>query len=53
MDLSKEINDAILDSEIDLECPTCNKTFSVKLSQVGSTVKCPYCGEIITLKDNF
>lgn len=40
------------DFDFDVECPNCEKEFSVNLSQVGCSVKCPHCGELIQLEDD-
>ena len=50
-DFSDALNDAILNSEIDISCPSCNGNFSVSLKQVGSKVMCPHCRETIELKN--
>jgi len=52
MDLSKEINDTILGSEIEVACPNCGKEFTILLNQVGHVVQCPFCKTSIELKDN-
>lgn len=53
MDLSDLINNEILNSEVEIDCPNCDKEFSIVLSQVGSIVQCPFCKTDIELKDNF
>lgn len=52
MDIADELNSAILDSEIEIECPTCNRGLSIKLNQVGKVVQCPFCKTNIELKSN-
>ena len=53
MDLSKSLIGAILDSEIEITCPNCDKDFSIDLNQIGNTVQCPFCKTNVELKDNF
>lgn len=53
MDLPKSVTNAILGSEIDIDCPNCNKEFSIDLNQIGGVVQCPFCKTNVELKDNF
>ena len=41
---------AIADSEIEIECPICSKCVTFTLSDVGGSVKCPHCNEVIELE---
>lgn len=38
------------DADIEIDCPECNEVFTIKLSQVGSTVECPHCSVNINLE---
>lgn len=44
-------DELIGDSEIDIDCPNCEKEFQIKLGQVGTTVTCPHCGCQIKLEN--
>lgn len=39
------------DATFDLECPSCNCSFDVRVDQVGTNIFCPKCGQKIELKD--
>lgn len=45
-----DLVNAIAESEFDIDCPTCGKEFTVTVSDVGNSVACPNCGEIINLE---
>lgn len=49
-DVMRDIDNAINDSEIDIDCPECDEEFLIKISDIGSTVKCPHCGVDIKLE---
>lgn len=54
--MSKSLFDEVLgDAEIDIDCPECEKSFSVQLNQIGTAVTCPFCGSEIELEadENF
>ena len=37
--------------EMEMECPSCQKTIAVNSSDIGKTVKCEFCGQDILLED--
>lgn len=39
------------DISVDIECPECQQSFEIILSDVGNTVTCPHCKQIIKLVD--
>ncbi|MDE5619502.1 MAG: hypothetical protein K2I80_03120 [Ruminococcus sp.] len=41
---------AITESEIDIDCPNCEKEITFTISDVGSSITCPYCNQIINLE---
>jgi len=43
------------DAEIDIDCPSCEKSLTISLSQIGSSVTCPNCSVKIDLQkdENF
>ena len=50
--MGKSLFDEVLgDEEIDVECPACDKQFSITLGQIGETVVCPHCNAEIELID--
>lgn len=49
--MSKSLYDEVIgDAEIDIDCPKCEGSFDVTISQLGSTVTCPHCGQLVKLK---
>jgi len=38
--------------KIDIDCPYCNKEFSISVDTVGSSVTCPFCKKDFMTKDN-
>lgn len=38
--------------DLDIECPNCEKPFTISTGQIGSSVKCPHCQEQIDLVDD-
>lgn len=38
--------------DIEIECPKCHSKFKISSNQVGSTVTCVSCKQVIKLKDN-
>lgn len=51
-DFTNNLMNAIAESEFELECPTCNKEFTVSVSDIGKSVTCPNCNELINLEAN-
>ena len=47
---SDDLMEAVTESEIEIECPICGKCVTFTLSDVGSSIKCPHCNEIIELE---
>ena len=49
-DLHDDVMDAVLNTEFEIDCPTCGKEIAVSISKVGESIKCPHCGEIINFE---
>lgn len=45
------MNDRLID-EIPIDCPYCNKEFSIPIESIGDSVTCPYCNETFDTEDN-
>lgn len=45
------MSERLLD-EIDIDCPYCNKEFSISINSVGDTVTCPFCQKDFETEDN-
>lgn len=45
-----DLMNAITESEIDIDCPKCGKEITFTISDVGSSITCPYCNQIINLE---
>lgn len=45
-------NDVFGKADVDINCPECNRKFSIKLNQIGTTVVCPSCRKSIFLQDS-
>ena len=45
-----DLMDIITDSELELECPNCGKDIIFTISDIGTSVKCPHCKEVIELE---
>ena len=52
INFTEDLMDAIAESEFELDCPTCGKEFAVTVSEIGKSITCPHCGEIINLESN-
>ncbi len=51
--MSASLFDELIGStEIEIDCPECSKVFEIQISQIGSTVDCPYCGCHIELTES-
>ncbi|MCM1225161.1 MAG: hypothetical protein NC548_62990 [Lachnospiraceae bacterium] len=49
-DFTNDLMNAIAESEIEIDCPTCGKKISFQISDIGSDIECPYCGQVIELE---
>jgi hypothetical protein len=45
-------NGTLPEFELELECVTCEKSFTASSKSVGQTVTCPHCGQQIELVDD-
>ncbi|MCM1315906.1 MAG: hypothetical protein NC205_00745 [Prevotella sp.] len=47
---AEDLMNAITESEIEIDCPNCEKEITFKISDVGSSITCPYCKQLINLE---
>lgn len=51
--MAKSLFDELIgEQEIDFDCPHCGESISVRVNQVGTTVKCPHCSNNIELQES-
>lgn len=43
-------DEVLSETDIEIDCPDCEKSFDIQLNQVGTTVTCPHCGAEIKLE---
>ncbi|MDE6832788.1 MAG: hypothetical protein K2J39_00855 [Ruminococcus sp.] len=49
-DFVDDLMNIVTESEIATDCPNCEKKIYFKISDIGSSITCPYCKQLINLE---